>query len=55
MYKQIIHKMESGANRYEIVSHSTSDCSCSPKRVVSYSNVGKLNASVIVTLVHNAN
>ena len=55
MYKQIIHKMENGADRYAIISHIKTDCSCSPKRVVSYSNVGKLNASVIVTFVHNAN
>jgi hypothetical protein len=55
MYKQVNHKMESSANPIEVISHSKTDCSCSPKRVVSYRNVGKPDASVLVTFIHNAN
>ena len=55
MYKQVIHKMENGADRFAVISHSKTDCSCSPKRNVAYRNVGKPNASVVVTFVHNSN
>ena len=54
MFKEILHKMESGADRYAVISHSKTDCSCSPVRSVAYRNVGKRNATVVVTFTHKA-